>query len=634
MSDIIQLLPESLANQIHAGEVVQRPSSVVKELVENAIDAGASQIKINLKDAGRTLIQVIDNGCGMSSTDARMSFELHATSKIKSADDLFNIQTMGFRGEALAAISIVADVELRTKQIAAEVGTFIHIVGSKVLSHEPTQCAEGTNFMVKNLFFNTTARRKFLKADNTELKHIISEFQRLALANYSVALSLWHNDNLIYDLPNDENLRMRIISVFGKGSNQKLIPIETTTSVVNISGFIGQPRYAKKGYGEQFFFVNERYMKHLYFHKSVLTALDKLLPPGTNPSYFIFFEVDPSKIDVNVSPNKTEVKFEQERDIWHILSACIRESLGKFNLMPSIDFNQQESIEIPVVNSLERTIQMPSVSVNTSYNPFHSSTANSSSVFSSKMNKNANNNISNPLPSTNWDSLYHHFESTKDSQDEMLLDDRETKHDKQELNLYSSLPSKQMESIVERKSFQLNGKYIISPVKSGLMVINQHRAHQRILYEKYLALFHQTIVPSQQLLFPHQVELSREESILLTTLEKELEQIGFKIEEIEPHVFKISAVPSLIDDINPVQVLQNMLARFDESEHDLRNQTNELMAEKLAFASAIDYGKILLVEEQIQLIDQLFACDLPNYTSDGKLVLNMLTIDDLDGMFS
>lgn len=638
MSDVIQLLPESVANQIHAGEVVQRPSSVVKELVENAIDAGATQIKINIKDAGRTLIQVSDNGCGMSSTDARMAFELHATSKIKSAADLFNIRTMGFRGEALAAISIVADVELRTKQVDADLGTFIHIIGSEVQQHEPTQCAVGTNFMVKNLFFNTTARRKFLKADATELRHITTEFQRLALANPAVGLTFIHNNDLVYDLAQGDNLKKRILSIFGKGSSQKLIPIETPTTLVNISGFVGQPKYAKKGYGEQFFFVNGRYMKHLYFHKAVTTALEKLLPPGTNPSYFIFFELSPSKIDVNVSPNKTEVKFENERDIWHILMACIRESLGKFNVMPSIDFNQIGSIDIPVAKRKEDDeVEMPQITIDTTYNPFEPSSAKSFSsvpsqavtTHSSKMNTGRG---SSQVPKSNkatpkWETLYQSFQQDTRSDHSSAgapVTNVETRS--------SSFNFKQEETVAERRSFQIKGKYIVSPIKSGLMVINQRRAHERILYEKYIDAFRNTEVASQQLLFPQQIELNAAEAAILTSLDGELQQVGFHLEEQENNIFQITGIPAIIDSAEPVRVLEAMILRLKESEQDLRNQTIETMAENLAVASAIPYGKLLQPEEQHQLIDQLFACQLPNYTAGGKTVLSILPLEELDEM--
>ncbi len=616
MSDKIQLLPESIANQIHAGEVVQRPSSVVKELVENAIDAGATSIKVNIKDAGRTLIQVIDNGSGMSETDARMAFELHATSKIRSSEDLFNIRTMGFRGEALAAISIVADVELRTRLAENELGTYIHIVGSKVEKQECTQCPQGTNFMVKNLFFNTLARRKFLKKDATELKHIINEFERIALANPEVAMSLMHNGDTVYELSSGESLRKRILSIFGKASNQKLVPVDTPTNLVNIIGYVGQPKYAKKSYGEQFFFVNGRYMKHPYFHKAVTVAFDKLLPPNTNPSYFLFFELSPSKIDVNVSPNKTEVKFENEKDIWHILSAAIRESLGKFNIMPSIDFDQVGSIDIPVSTASSAIPKMPSISIDKNYNPFEKEKTSSPSFGSSSpaSSKHKSEQVKH------WERLYSDFENTSENDV------------KEQSSISTNLKINHNETSVDRKCFQLKGKYLVTPIMSGLMIINQRRAHQRILFERYSSMLKNSNVAGQQLLFAEVIELPPAASAILATISDDLQAIGFKLEEVDSNKFEITAVPAILDGQSPVKVLESMLQRLNEKEIDFREQATEKIAESLAIASSLNYGDILLPEEQHQLIDQLFACQMPNYTSTGKAVLSVLPIEDIDSL--
>lgn len=629
MSDIIHLLPESIANQIHAGEVVQRPSSVVKELVENAIDAGASQIKINVKDAGRTLIQVSDNGCGMSETDARMAFELHATSKIKTADDLYNIRTMGFRGEALAAISIVADVELRTKQENADSGTFIHIVGSKVVAQECTQCGVGANFMVKNLFFNTSARRKFLKKDATELKHIISEVQRIALANPLVGFCFIHNGDTIYELLQGDNLLKRISAIFGKGSNQKLIPVKTETSLIKIKGFIGQPKYARKRYGEQFFFINGRYMKHLYFNKAISIAFERLLPPDSMPSYFLFFDIDPKRIDVNVSPNKTEVKFENEKDIWHILIAAVRESLGKFNVMPSIDFNQIGSVDIPVATKNIDQIEIPTISINPTYNPFESSNKlqqNNNMIIGSKMNINpaSSNYNSYTIKSKlgqerEWDNLYSSFENNTGIKSNIFE---------------SSLGSNTLEASLDRRSFQLKGKYIISPVKSGLMLINQQRAHERILYEKYINMLSQTAVASQQLLFHQEFILNAEDSAILATVIDDLKLVGFNIEDKGDGEFAIIGIPAILDADNPIVVLENMIIAIKDSDIDLREKISEKIAESLAIASAISANKILQSEEQNQLIDQLFVCSMPNYTPRGKLILTILSTEQIKDLFS
>ncbi len=634
MSDVIQLLPESIANQIHAGEVVQRPSSVVKELVENAIDAGASQIKVNIKDAGRTLIQVIDNGCGMSETDARMAFELHATSKIKTTDDLYNIRTMGFRGEALAAISIVADVELRTKQESSDSGTFIHIVGSKVITQECVQCGIGSNFMVKNLFFNTSARRKFLKKDATELKHIISEIQRIALANPLVGLSFIHNGDTIYDLLQGDNLVKRISAIFGKGSNQKLIPVETETSIINIKGFVGQPKYARKRYGEQFFFINGRYMRHVYFNKAISIAFEKLLPPDAIPSYFLFLTTDPQRIDVNVSPNKTEVKFENEKDIWHILIATIRESLGKFNVMPSIDFNQIGSVEIPVATKNTSKIEIPSIAINPTYNPFESSKTskieptkvtigskmNTNTAFNSTVNTKAYTVKSRLGQEQEWNNLYSNFENTSET----------VKPDIFNVNLENNI----LEASQDRRSFQLKGKYIVSPVKSGLMLINQQRAHERILYEKYIGMLSHTTVASQQLLFPQILSLSTEDSAILATVADDLKLVGFNIEDKGDGEFAIIGIPAILDASNVVSVLENTIVEIKDNDIDLREKATEKIAESLAIASAISSNKILQNEEQNQLIDQLFVCSMPNYTPRGKLVLTILSADQIANLFS
>ncbi|MEI7830614.1 MAG: DNA mismatch repair endonuclease MutL, partial [Prolixibacteraceae bacterium] len=369
MSDVIHLLPDSVANQIAAGEVIQRPASVVKELVENAIDAGGDTITVNVKDAGRTLIQVTDNGKGMSPTDARMSFERHATSKINEANDLFCIRTMGFRGEALASIASVAEVELRTRQQGEELGTFLHILGSVLQKQQTDHCPEGSNFSVKNLFFNVPARRKFLKSNSYELKNIITEIQRISLANPEIAINFFHNQSPVYELAS-ENIRKRIVGLFGKSINQSLTPVEVETTLIKVSGFIGQPKFAKKSFGEQFFFVNGRFMKHPFFHRAVMNAYERILPPDAVPSYFLYLEVDPATIDINIHPTKTEIKFEDEQAIWHILSACIRESIGKYNLMPTIDFDQRGSIEIPVPPGRGSSFAPPEIEINRHYNPF------------------------------------------------------------------------------------------------------------------------------------------------------------------------------------------------------------------------------------------------------------------------
>ena len=520
MPDIIQLLPDSVANQIAAGEVIQRPASVVKELVENAIDAGATAVTINIKDSGRTLIQVIDNGKGMSPTDARMSFERHATSKIREANDLFAIRTMGFRGEALASIAGVADVELRTRQHGVELGTFIHIMGSIIQKQEADHCAEGSNFSVKNIFFNIPARRKFLKSNSSELKYIITEVQRIALANPELAISLYHNNSVIYNLP-VENIRKRIVSLFGKSINQSLIPVDTTTSVINISGFIGQPKSAKKTLGEQFFFVNGRFMKHPFFNRAVQQAYDRILPPDTFPSYFLYFEVDPATIDINIHPTKTEIKFEDERSAWHIIQASVREAMGKFNLMPSIDFDQAGSIDIPISPARGSNIPEPEIRINPNFNPFENEPWGDRDFANTTSYRDEQNR-------DNWQTLYKGFE-------------REEGQNNQYPNFQSAIPD-EFEQEAVQQSFtndeipireshnflQFKNKYILTPVKSGLMVIDQRRAHERILFENFLRIIDNHLAISQRQLFPARLELNAVDKEILIVIDEELKALGFE----------------------------------------------------------------------------------------------------------
>ena len=500
MPDIIQLLPDSVANQIAAGEVIQRPASVVKELVENAIDAGSTAVTINIKDSGRTLIQVIDNGKGMSPTDARMSFERHATSKIREANDLFAIRTMGFRGEALASISGVADVELRTRQHGEELGTYIHILGSSIQKQEADHCAEGTNFSVKNIFFNIPARRKFLKSNSSELKYIITEVQRVALANPELAISLYHNNSVIYNLPS-ENVRKRIVSIFGKNINQSLIPVETNTSLINISGFIGQPKSARKTLGEQFFFVNGRFMKHPFFNRAIQQAYDRILPPETFPSYFLYFEVDPATIDINIHPTKTEIKFEDEQSSWHIIQASVREAIGKFNLMPSIDFDQAGSIDIPISPIPGSTVPEPEIRINPNFNPFERERGGDR-TYSGPTSYRDERNMDN------WQTLYRGFERETDQNDALRGDYSDNQEDWRNKDGEQQEFKNEGISIGSNNFLQFKNKYILTPVKSGLMVIDQRRAHERILYENFLRIIDNHLAISQRQLFPAKLGLN------------------------------------------------------------------------------------------------------------------------------
>ena len=612
MADIIQLLPDSVANQIAAGEVIQRPASVVKELVENAIDAGATQIKVNIKDAGRTLIQIIDNGCGMSDTDARMAFERHATSKIRTANDIFAIRTMGFRGEALASVAAIAEVELRTKEHDQDLGTFIHISGSNIITQEPVRCDNGTNFQIKNLFFNVPARRKFLKSNPAELKHIINEIQRIALANPDISISLHHNGSAVYELTGT-NKRVRIVSIFGKPINQNLIPLDTDTSVAKITGFIGQPKHARKTFGEQFFFVNKRYMKHPFFHKAVMQSFEKLLPPDSFPSYFIYFDLDPADIDVNIHPTKTEIKFENESAIWQILQASIREALGKFNIVPSIDFDQAGSVEIPMPLRDFGDVRTPEIRINPTYNPFETPSSSkrysgTDSSFSSKPIERAS--------LTNWQSLYKGLEPNFDEKPESQEDEPvQFRIDEQQTT---------------KNSIQFKNKYILTPVKSGLMVIDQKRAHERILYERLMQVLENNEVASQQQLFPETFELNASDATLLTSILPELRTLGFDIRDFGKNSFIINGTPGVLNTSSPIEVIECLLEEYKNSPANLQEKARVTVAISLAQASAIPYGQTLKPGEINELIDNLFACQTPNFSPKGKKILSIMPLDDFE----
>ena len=608
MSDIIQLLPDSVANQIAAGEVIQRPASVVKELVENAIDAGATHVIVNIKDAGRTLIQISDNGCGMSVTDARMSFERHATSKIKEANDLFSIRTMGFRGEALASIAAVADVELQTRLHNEEIGTFIHISGSNFIKQEHVHCSVGSNFMVKNLFFNIPARRKFLKGNSTELRHIIQEIQRVTLANPEVGITLLHDQQPIYELAKNEPLKKRIGTLFNKVTGQNLIPLNTETPLVKISGYIGQPKTAKKTFGEQFFFVNKRYMKHPFFHRAVMQAYDRILPAESIPSYFIYFDIDPQNIDINIHPTKTEIKFEDEAVIWQILHAAIKETLGKFNVVPSIDFDQSGSIEIPIINKPEGFVPPPVINYDTTYNPFR------------------------PASAKNWDKLYDFGREPDENFD------KEPNEPSDEEPITSIVKPSENEvfpvpdNVAGKTFIQFKNKYILAPVKSGLMVINQRRAHQRILYESFMDILENHEVVSQQQLFPQTCEIQPAEAALLRSVLNELKALGFDIREISENHFSIYGIPATLQYSSPLDIIGGLLENLQSTSTDLKEKAKEEFAASLARASAIPYDHQLKPDEINQLIDQLFACSEPNYTPSGKKVLTIIPVEQFDKM--
>jgi DNA mismatch repair protein MutL len=601
MPDIIKLLPDSVANQIAAGEVIQRPASVVKELMENAVDADGKNITVIIKDSGKTLIQVIDDGSGMSETDARLSFERHATSKISTANDLFAISTKGFRGEALASIAAVAMVELKTRKEENETGTIIIINGSKVETQEPCSCPKGSSFSVKNLFYNIPARRKFLKSDTTELRHIINEFQKIVIAHTDIRFSLYHNDSEIYNLPSG-NHRQRIVGVFGKQINQDLITLETETSLISLKGFIGKPEGARRTYGEQFFFVNNRFMKHPYFHKAVAEAYQNILPAEAIPTYFIFMEADPSSIDINIHPTKTEIKFEDERSIWQILMASVREALGRFNIVPSLDFENEALIDIPVRSSSDTLPEPPAIEINPRYNPFDGDESSMSKPGFIERFEQENN--------ASWEKLYTTLERQNESPEIV-------------------------EKISEkgRKFFQVKNKYIVCPVRSGLMIIDQKRAHERVLYEKYLECLRKNNPVSQSELVPVTIELTPADILVLKEIEDGIRLLGFNILFQPENKILIKGRPSEFLSNDPAEMLLTIIGEFKSSQSDPASDVKEKLSAAIAGASAIPYGKILDQSEMENLFDILFACSAPNYSPKGKPVIMIITLEDLDKKF-
>ncbi len=612
MSDIIQLLPDSVANQIAAGEVIQRPASVIKELVENAVDAGASRIDVVVIDAGRTSIQVIDNGKGMSETDARLSFERHATSKIRKADDLFDLHTMGFRGEALASIAAVAQVVLKTRQATDEVGTLLTISGSKVEGQEPCSCPVGSNFSINNLFYNVPARRKFLKSNTTELNNILTAFERIVLVYPQIAFTLQSNGTELFNLRSG-SLRQRIVDVFGKRLNQDLLPVKVDTLMCKINGFVGKPESARKKGAHQYFFVNDRYMKHPYFNKAVVTAFDRLVPQGEQVPYFIYFSVAPGDIDVNIHPTKTEIKFENEQAIWQILMAAVKEALGVFNDVPTIDFDTEDKPEIPVFNAdVVAHASAPKISINPHYNPFKPSSSYSPAK---------------PKVDAQWESLYEGLDE---------LPAAETEQD-----LFGPAPAPSDEvapsqnSLIAEKSpshYQYKGKYILTSVKSGLMVIDQSRAHCRILYERYLAQMSAHEGKAQKVLFPEVVQFSVSDDVLVQKLLPQFAELGFELDSLGRGSYAINAIPAGLDGINPVMLAQDMVADAKTGDVSTIDEITKSLAHSLAKAAAIPYGQVLSNEEMETLVNNLFSCQNVNYTPDGKSVLCIIQQQQIDQM--
>lgn len=616
--DIIKLLPDSVANQIAAGEVIQRPASVVKELVENAVDAGATSIQIIIKDAGRTLIQVIDNGSGMSDTDARLAFERHSTSKITQADDLFSLHTMGFRGEALASIAAVSQVELKTMLRGQTLGTRLLISGSKVESQEPIAAVPGTNFMVKNLFFNVPARRKFLKKDAVEMSNILHEFERLALVNPDIELTLVNNDEVIHQLMKG-SLKQRIGNLFGKSIDKQLIPVQTETSLVKIAGFVGLPENARRRGALQYFFVNGRNMRHPYFHKAVMHCYEELIRPDVQPNYFLNFEVDPATIDVNIHPTKNEIKFENEQPIWQILVAAIKESLGKFNAVPAIDFNAvDDGPELPAYNpTAGADIHL---SIESDYNPFEatSKAANHSAVKPSSINswqRESRNALSD------WDKLYQQFSNAPAEQIDVpatpAIDNLDIADD-----ITPSAPA----------LMQLKNRYILSQSRSGLTIIDQHRAHLRILFQRFIA--NDCAIPSQKVMFPQVITISQAQNTILEQILEQIESAGYQLAFLGDCAWAVNGIPSVEGLANPEETIRNIIDDVASGTDITRESIHNRIALNLAKSSAIPQGRRLTSAEMEHLVSDLLSLASPNYTPDGLKIITEISVDDIEKLFS
>ncbi len=609
MTNIIKLLPESVANQIAAGEVIQRPASAVKELLENALDAGADTIQLIIKDAGKTLIQVLDNGSGMSAIDVRMSFERHATSKINSADDLFAIRTMGFRGEALASIAAIAQVEVRTKPHDEELGTLLKIEGSKVIGQEAIAANPGSNIAVKNLFFNVPARRNFLKSNAAETRHIIEEFIRVSLINPEIGFSMTHNDKVVFKL-NPESLKKRIVDLFGNIYNERLLTVEQKTDEVNISGFIGKAEFAKKTRGEQYFFVNGRFIKHAYLHHAVANAYHELIPTDAHPSYFIHIEVDPEEIDINIHPTKTEVNFRNARFIYAVLHAAVKQSIGKYNFTPTLDFDVEPSIEASLNTPPKENIPIPGIQVNPDFNPFREE--RKTDIPYQKPDKREGDD--------QWENLFQSSPKMPVTSDfpEVLKSNTEA------LDLE--------ESSHVGSFFQVHGKYILTNVASGLMMIDQVKAKQRIFYEQYLSLLEGMQNPSQQQLFPEEVHFSPGDAEIIRTLKKELEKIGFIIEALGSNSFVINGIPGDLNDDSVTATLEYIIEQHKQESGDLAVNKNIILARSMAGKLSGFENKKMTQQEMSATFDQLFASTVPETAPDGSKILTIVPLADIDDL--
>lgn len=653
MSDIIQLLPDSVANQIAAGEVIQRPASIIKELVENSLDAGASHIQVVVEDAGKTLVQVIDNGSGMSATDARLSFERHATSKIKKATDLFALRTMGFRGEALASIAAVAQVELRTRKEGEELGTSICIEGSKLVSQEAISCPIGANFAVKNLFFNIPARRKFLKSNQTELTNILTEFERIALAHPEVKFTIHSAQSVLMDLPQG-NFRQRIVSIFGRKIDAQLVPIHTDTTLAKIKGFVGTPTASKKKNAHQYMFVNGRFMRHPYFAKAIQTAYDRLIPEGQQVPFFINFEVDSARIDVNIHPTKTEIKFEDDSAIFQILLASVREALGKSGAIPALDFDVEGRPDIPPMRfEGESDITPPQIHINTSFNPFATenpfTTENAdrhvgknaskgnyqgNSTFDSSFERSGRPAVSHNA--TNWQQVYDEAKKSSNhlfpDDDTLLSTQADNKEQESDTPLFDVLPSAEQASVTStltNEFLQYHGRYIVTPLNAGLALIDQHRAHTRIIYERLMRQLKTQQAPSQRLLFPEMLTVPLSEAIVLEEIMPQLQHVGFDISPLGQGSFSILAMPLGAEGMKPAELVGSILADAVTGEAQAADTVAHLIAASLAQKIAMPVGQALCNEDMKELTEQLFTCQTPQLTPNGLPTIIMLNPENM-----
>jgi len=602
MSDIIQLLPDHVANQIAAGEVVQRPASVVKELLENSIDAGATSIKLLLNDAGKTLVQVIDNGKGMSVTDARMSFERHATSKIKNAQDLFNLNTKGFRGEALASIAAIAHVELKTKQEQEELGTHIKIEGSTITSQDFIATSKGTSIAVKNLFYNIPARRNFLKSDAIETRHIVDEFLRVALAHPDIAFLLHHNNKEVYNLK-ENNLRKRIVAIFGNKMNEKLVPIDEKTDIISIHGFVAKPEFAKKKRGEQYFFVNDRFIKNPYLNHAVISAFEGLLENGYHPSYFLYLQVPTNSIDINIHPTKTEIKFDNEKALYAILRATVKHSLGQYNVAPVLDFQRDSSLDTPYKFNSKTTTSTPKITVDPNFNPFKSEQGNFQP-----------NTTSFKRENSNWEALYTSADTSENLRQEGLFDSHQ-----------------ENEAV---KTFQIQKKYLLSSIKSGMVLIHQSLAHQRILYEEFLENITVKEAMSQQLLFPVHISFSKEDIEMIQSMKSDLENTGFLFDSITDEALVVKGIPTSITESQISLIIEQLLDDMKLEVPETSFSHFDVMAKSFAKSLAIKTGKTLSAREQETLVHDLFSCKEPSVSPFGKAVFKTLTVEEIDTIFN